>query len=137
MSDSQRVFQIHVNATPEATWAALTEPEHTKAWYYGSVARTTWEVGSPIEYVDEEGALQIRGEILSFDPPRSFGHTFIAVWGPEPDDQGSLTWTVEPDGGGSRITLVHIGGSGQETAEGSEYLLGAVKEYLESRSSPA
>lgn len=131
MSDNERVFRVHVNASPAAAWSALIEPERTRDWYFGSAARTTWEVGSPIEYVDRDGALQIRGEILSFDPPRSFGHTFVAVWGPEPDDQGSLTWSVEPDGDGSTITLVHVGGHGDETAEGSQQLLDSLKGYLD------
>ena len=129
--DSTRVFRVHVDASPEAAWAAITEPDRTRAWYFGSAARTTWEVGSPIEYVDEDGALQITGTVLSHDPPRSFSHTFIAVWGGAPDDQGVLEWVVEPDGDGCAVTLVHTGGHGEETASGSQHLVGALKEYLE------
>ena len=132
--DATRVHRVPVAATPDAAWAALTEPDATRAWYYGTAARTTWEVGSPIEYVDDDGDVQIRGEVLSHDPPRSFSHTFVAVWGGTPDDQGSLTWTVEPDGAGCTVTLVHRGGHGEETASGSEHLVSAVKAYLEGAS---
>lgn len=131
LATATRVFRVHVNAAPDAAWAALTEPDRTRAWYFGSAAKTTWEVGSPIEYVNDDGELQIRGEVLTYDPPRSFSHTFVAVWSGTPDDQGTLEWIVEPDGDGCTVTLVHVGGHGEETASGSEYLLGAVKAYLE------
>lgn len=129
--DSTRIFRVQVNAPPDAAWAALTEPDRTRAWYYGTAARTSWEVGSALDYVDDDGTVQIRGRVLAFDPPRSFSHTFVATWDGEDDDQGTLTWTVEPDGDGCTITLLHVGGHGEETATGSQYLLGAVKEYLE------
>ena len=131
--DTTRVFRVHVHASPEAAWAGITEPDQTRAWYFGSAARTTWEVGSPIEYVDEDGAPQITGTVLTYDPPRSFSHTFVAVWSGVPDDQGVLEWLVEPDGDGCTITLVHTGGHGEETASGSRHLVDALKAYLEAR----
>ncbi|MFS0706005.1 SRPBCC domain-containing protein [Cellulomonas sp. 179-A 9B4 NHS] len=128
---SERVYRVHVAASPEAAWAALTEPGRTRAWYYGTAARTTWEVGSPVEYVDGDGTPQIRGTVLAHDPPRTLSHTFVAVWSGAPDDQGVLTWTVEPEGDGCCVTLVHAGGHGTETAEGSAYLVEALKQHLE------
>ncbi|QCB94315.1 SRPBCC domain-containing protein [Cellulomonas shaoxiangyii] len=128
---TDRVYRVHVAASPEAAWAALTEPDRTRAWYFGTAAVTTWEVGSTVEYVDGDGTPQIRGVVLAHDPPRTLSHTFVAVWAGEPDDQGVLTWTVEAEGDGCRITLVHAGGHGAETAEGSAYLVGALQDHLE------
>lgn len=130
-STTDRVYRVDVAAPPDAAWAALTDPERTRAWYYATRAVTTWEVGSAIAWVDDDGAEQIRGVVLAHDPPRTLSHTFVAVWSGEPDDQGVLTWTVEPVGDGCRITLVHAGGHGAETAEGSAYLVGALREHLD------
>ncbi|WP_261165868.1 SRPBCC domain-containing protein [Microbacterium sp. Marseille-Q6965] len=128
--DGERMYRIETGATPQRTWAALTDPVRVRSWYYGTWPRTTWQVGSPLEYVDEDGEVQLSGTVLSYDPPRSFSHSFIATWGGGREDQGILTWTIEPEDGGSRVTLIHTGGHGAETAEGSKELVEALREHL-------
>jgi uncharacterized protein YndB with AHSA1/START domain len=127
---TDRIFRIEVAATPEATWRALTEPETVRRYYFDTTPRTTWEVGSTIDYVGDDGEVAMTGEVLAFDPPRSFRHTFVPLWSGEADDQGTLEWTIEPIEGGSRVTLVHAGGSGQETLEGSQQLVDALVDLL-------
>ena len=126
-----RIHTIRIDAPPERAWAALTEPDLVRRYYFDTALRTTWVVGSPVELVADDGTVAITGVLLAYDPPRSYSHTFIALWGDAPDDQGTLTWTVEPDGDGCRVTQVHSGGSGQETDDGSRELLAALKELLE------
>jgi uncharacterized protein YndB with AHSA1/START domain len=132
-----RVYEVEVAATPAAAWAALTDPDTVRRYYYGTAPRTTWEVGSPIEFVDDDGDAQIVGEVLEFEPPRRLAHTFIATWYGERDDQGSLHWEVAPSGTGCRITLIHRGAraqtrEGSETADGSRHIIDSLKELLES-----
>ena len=129
---ADRVYQLQIAATPEAAWAALTEPDQVRRYYFDTAVRTTWEVGSPIEYVGDDGEIAITGIVTTFDPPHSLAHTFIATWSEVPDDQGTLTWTIEPEGDGVLVTLVHSGGSGAETADGSQQLINDLKGYLES-----
>ena len=128
---ADRIYQVTIAATPEETWAALTDPDRVRNYYFDTAVRTTWEVGSPIDYVGDDGEVAMTGVVTSYDPPRSFAHTFIATWSETPDDQGSLTWTVEPHDEGTVVTLVHAGGSGAETADGSQELVGGLKAYLE------
>lgn len=126
-----RVFRVRIAASPEAAWAAITDPAETSRWYFGSEVRTTWQLGSPLEYyIDEK--LQITGRLLAYDPPRSFTHEFIAAWNDDREDQGTLNWTIEPDGDGCTVTLVQAGGHGQETADGSQHIVNALREHLES-----
>lgn len=132
-----RVYEVEVAATPAAAWAALTDPDTVRRYYYGTAPRTTWEVGAPIEFVDDDGAAQIVGEVLEFEPPRRLAHTFIATWYGDRDDQGSLHWEVAPSGTGCRITLIHRGAQaqtreGSETADGSRHIIDSLKELLES-----
>jgi len=128
---ADRVYQVRIDASPERTWAALTEPDHVRHYYFDTAVRTTWEVGSTIDYVDDDGEVAMTGVVTHFDPPRSFTHTFVATWGETPDDQGTLAWIVEPDGDGVIVTLVHAGGSGAETADGSQELVNGLKAYLD------
>jgi len=135
MTDNDRVYEIEVTASPDEAWAALTEPETVKRYYYGTSPRTTWEVGSVIDFVDDDGDVQLTGEILEFDPPRRLAHTFIATWYGERDDQGSLHWEVAPTAVGSRITLVHRGAraqtrEGSETSGGSREIIEALRDLL-------
>ena len=131
-----RIYEVAVAAPAAEAWKALTDPDTLRRYYYGTAARTTWEVGSPIEFVDDDGDVQIVGEVLEFEPPTKLAHTFIATWYGEPDDQGSLHWEVTPTTDGCRITLIHKGAradtrEGSETADGSRHIIDALKELLE------
>jgi len=84
---ADRVYEVEVTATPEAAWAALTDPATVRRYYYGTSPRTTWEVGSVIDFVDDDGAVQLTGTILEFEPPRRLAHTFIATWYGGRDDR--------------------------------------------------
>ena len=131
-----RIYEVEVSATPDAAWKALTDPDTVRKYYFDTAPRTTWEIGSPIEFVDDDGDAQIVGEVLEFEPPVRLAHTFIATWYGERDDQGSLHWEVTPTDDGCRITLIHRGAKaetreGSETADGSRHLIDALKELLE------
>ena len=107
-----------------------------RRYYFDTAPRTTWVVGSPIEFVDDAGEPQIIGEVLEFEPPTRLAHTFIATWYGEHDDQGSLHWEIAPTANGCRITLIHRGAraetrEGSETADGSRHLIDSLKELLE------
>lgn len=135
MSDD-RVYEVEVAASAADAWNALTDPATVRRYYYGTAPRTTWEVGSPIEFVDDEGVAQIVGEVLEFEPPLRLAHTFIATWYGADDDQGSLEWEVAPTGAGCRITLIHRGAradtrEGSETADGSRHIIEGLKQLLD------
>ena len=135
MAADDRVYQVEVTASPEEAWAALTDPATVRRYYYETTPRTTWEVGSRIDFVDDAGDVQLTGEILEFDPPHRLAHTFVATWYGGSDDQGSLHWEVAASGTGTSITLVHRGvraesREGSETADGSRYLIEALRDLL-------
>lgn len=131
-----RIYAIDVSVTPEKAWAALVDPDTVRRYYYGTAPVTTWAVGSPIEFRDDDGDAQIVGEVLEFEPPRRLAHTFIATWYGGRDDQGSLHWEIEPTSEGCRITLIHRGAKaetreGSETADGSREIIEALRAVLE------
>lgn len=130
-----RVYQVEVTATVDGAWAALTDPAIVSRYYFGTSPRTTWQVGAPIDFVDDDGDVQLTGEVLEFDPPRRLAHTFIATWYGGRDDQGSLHWEIAPTSTGCRITLVHRGAraesrEGAETSAGSRELIEGLRDLL-------
>ena len=133
---NDRIYEVDVAAPAADAWKALIEPDTVRRYYFGTYPRTTWEVGSPIEFVDDDGDAQIVGEVLEFEPPVRLAHTFIATWYGERDDQGSLHWEVVPTETGCRVILTHRGAradtrEGSETADGSRQLIEGLKSVLE------
>ena len=137
--NDDRIYEVEVAAPAEEAWKALTDPDTVRQYYYGTSPRTTWAVGSPIAFVDDEGEVQITGEVLAFEPPVRLAHTFIATWYGGQDDQGSLHWEIAATETGCRITLIHRGAKahtreGSETADGSRQIIEDLKVLLESES---
>jgi len=133
---TDRIYEVQVAASAEEAWNALTDPQTVRRYYFDTAPRTTWEVGSPIEFVDDDGDAQITGTVLEFEPPTRLAHTFIATWYGAEDDQGSLHWEISPTADGCRVTLVHRGAradtrEGSETADGSRHLIDSLKALLE------
>ena len=45
-AQATQVYSVFVRATPEQLWDAITKPEFTSKYFYGSVIDSTWEPGS-------------------------------------------------------------------------------------------
>jgi uncharacterized protein YndB with AHSA1/START domain len=63
--------QIDINASKENVWEALTKDELNKIWYAeyseGTTAKTDWQVGSKVTFVDSSGS-GIIGKIIESKP---------------------------------------------------------------------
>jgi uncharacterized protein YndB with AHSA1/START domain len=110
MSDLKHVYEVYIRTTAEKLWAAITDPETSEKYYYGTRVMSDWKPGSPITYDNGEGAHIITGEVLEIDPPKRLVHTF-AFSDPDhaQDKPTRVTWEIEPMGGVCKLTLVHDG----------------------------
>jgi uncharacterized protein YndB with AHSA1/START domain len=103
-----RTFDVQVKACPDAVWAALTDPEQTRRFFFGLTVHSDWQTGSTIVY---RGAPphQIIGEIVLAMRPNLLVHSIVdgpATCG-DIDPLVWVTWTIERvDAGGSRISLL-------------------------------
>ena len=71
MSDKPRfVYVTYIRTTPEKLWAALTDPQTIRKYWFGITAKCDWEPGSPWCLKFEDGRIADTGEILQADPPR-------------------------------------------------------------------
>lgn len=106
-----QVYQIFIKATPEAIWDAITKPEFSARYFYGSRVETTGEVGSPFRYHSPDGSSLWGDEtVLQSDPPRRLVVTWRSLYNPDLADEPAsrVTWQIDPqDGDYALLTVSH------------------------------
>jgi uncharacterized protein YndB with AHSA1/START domain/DNA-binding transcriptional ArsR family regulator len=103
-----KVLQIVIKTTPERLWAALTLPEYTQQYFFGSVWDSTFEPGS--HYSMKAGDFpMIEGTIESVDAPRKLVTTFHPLWSEAARNEGTsrVTYEIEPRGEVCKLTVTH------------------------------
>ncbi|HKO33401.1 MAG TPA: SRPBCC domain-containing protein, partial [Candidatus Limnocylindria bacterium] len=110
MGAPQHVFQVYIRATPERLWQAITDPAMTQIYYFNSRIESDFTVGSPLQYKQPDGSLDIDGEVLEADPPRKLVHSFTSKWDANEDPPTTVTWEITPMG--SETCLVSMTHSG-------------------------
>lgn len=136
MSEHTYVYVIHIAATPEKVWEALTRTEFWEKYFEEWKVESEWTAGAPLRFYSADGALFSVGEVVAADPPRSLTYTW-----PEPADKRvlelpeQLRWTIEPSGPGTvRLTLAHERLSDayyKSVSEGWPAVLSSLKTLLE------
>ena len=58
------VHEVTIRATPERIWAALTQGDLTKKYYYGTEIQGTIETGSAYVYYNPNGTVAADGRIV-------------------------------------------------------------------------
>ena len=108
-SKPRLVNQIIIRAPRERVWEAITTPEFTSRYYYGSTLKTDLTVGSPFTYHMPNGGPIVEGEVLASEPPNRLVHTYHSLWPPMNEDAPTkVTWELEAmPGGVTRVTVVH------------------------------
>lgn len=109
------VNQIIIKAPPERVWEAITTPEFTSRYYYGSALATDLTVGSPFNYAMPNGSPVIEGQVVESDPPNRLVHTYRSLWPPMNEDAPTtVTWELQPmPGGVTRVTVIHADFAGE------------------------
>jgi uncharacterized protein YndB with AHSA1/START domain/DNA-binding transcriptional ArsR family regulator len=138
-SKPRLVYQIIIQATQQRVWEAITTPEFTSRYYYGSTLKTDLTVGSPFTYHMADGSPIVEGEVVVSEPPNRLVHTYHSLWPPMNEDAPTkVTWELESmPGGVTKVTVVHEEFQG-ETATyqglqsgGWTWILSNLKTFLE------
>jgi uncharacterized protein YndB with AHSA1/START domain/DNA-binding transcriptional ArsR family regulator len=107
----KHVYEIYIRTTPQKLWDAITKPEFTRQYFYGSLVTSDWKVGSAVVHADESGRSLLEGKVLEADPPRRLVTTFAARFNhddaSQKDRPSRVTWEIEPRGDVCKLTLVH------------------------------
>jgi uncharacterized protein YndB with AHSA1/START domain len=135
-----QVYQVFIKAAPEQVWDAITQPEFTVQYFYGSVVESTLEPGTPwLGWSSDRSRQFVDGEVLESDPPRKLSHTWRALYDEETatEPHSRVSWEIEAqDGGITKLTVVHdrleeSPKTALNVAGGWSYVLSGLKTLLE------
>jgi uncharacterized protein YndB with AHSA1/START domain/DNA-binding transcriptional ArsR family regulator len=133
------VHEIVIRASIDEVWTALTKPEFTERYYYGSrVEMPSFEPGATYRYVGN-GAELLAGEILESDPPNRLVMTFNAKWDESllDDAPSRLTWELTEMGPAvTSLKVIHDGfdtetATYQQVAGGWPFIVSGLKTLVE------
>lgn len=114
--------EITVDASLEAVWRALTDPEMVSQYMYGTVMETSWEVGSPITWSGEwEGkSYQDKGTVLEVVPQQRLVMTYwssISGRPDRPENYVTVVYELAESEGGVKLTVTQDNNASQEEAD--------------------
>jgi DNA-binding transcriptional ArsR family regulator/uncharacterized protein YndB with AHSA1/START domain len=112
------IYQTYIVTTPERLWQAITDPELTSRYYYGTAVHSDWKAGSPLLYDYPDGTVAADGKVLEIEPGRRVVMEFNAVWDDaiKAEPPVKMTWEIESNGRTCKLTVTTEGlAPGSET----------------------
>lgn len=103
------VYVTFIRTTPEQLWTALTSPDFTKQYWFGTHHETDWKAGSPWQLVFADGRVADAGEIVEIDPPRRLVLRWRNEFMPELKAEGysQCVIDIEPMDDVVKLTITH------------------------------
>lgn len=101
MSKPAMIHVTYIETTPEKLWAALTQGEFTKLYWFGRRIESDWTIGTKVEFFDSaDDSLTDSGEVLVVDEPKTLAYTFKNEYLEEQANRpvGRVTFSIEPAG---------------------------------------
>lgn len=132
------VYKAYIRATVEEVWDAITNPEKTSQYFYGTLVESDWEVGSEMNYFYLDGSKASEGHILAIDAPKRLEFTFQALWDETLIAEGPCreVWALAEVNGMVELTIeLHDLGADSKTlndfSNGLPYIVSGLKSLLE------
>ena len=135
-----QVYSIFIRATPEEIWDAITKPEFTAKYFYGTEIVSLFEVGSDyLAYTPGRESVMVDGEVLEIDAPNKLVHTWRALYDDSmaSEQHSRVTWAIEAQNGGySVLTVTHdqlenAPNTAESVSGGWMFVLSGLKTLLE------
>jgi uncharacterized protein YndB with AHSA1/START domain/DNA-binding transcriptional ArsR family regulator len=134
----KHVYDVYIRATPERVWEAITTGELTQRWFYNTKITGDLKPGSTIRYLNEDGSSAVDGEVIEFNPPSKFVHTWRSNWGPDftGDRPSRVTWELTSMGATTLLRMTHDDFDGETAtyrsiSQGWAPILSSLKSLLE------
>jgi uncharacterized protein YndB with AHSA1/START domain len=101
-------YEIFIRTTPQALWAAITRPEHTQKYFFGTSLKTTLQPRTPFIYNMPDGSLASDGEVIEAQPNQALAHTWVIRYDPSLSDEKSVVrYKIESRGAAVKLTVTH------------------------------
>lgn len=96
MEKPVHIYKTYIRASVGEVWDAITNPDLTEKYFYGTRVQSEWTPGSEMTYVYPDGTLASTGHIISIDPPKRLEFTFHAQWDEALEAEGPCreVWTL-------------------------------------------
>lgn len=110
MAAPRHVFRIHIRATPDEVWRAITDSAFTREYFHRTAFESTLEPGAPMRYVMLDGSDAVVGEIEEVDPPHRLVMTWRALYDPAMAEEppSRVEWHLADSGEGvTQVTTIH------------------------------
>lgn len=109
MAKSIYVYVTYIRTTPEKLWAALTDAEFTRQYWFGMRCESRWTAGSPWKLVSGEGQVFDAGEIIEAMAPRRLVIRWQNQFKPELKAEGwsRCMMELEPVGTAVKLSITH------------------------------
>ena len=105
-----QIYTVFIRAPREKVWDAITRPEFTHKYFFGSEPTSTWEPGARLLWTEHgTGRELVDGEVVEYDKPRRLVHTWIVKYDAALTAEGPsrVTYELEETDGVTRLTAVH------------------------------
>ena len=101
------VYVSYIASTPEKVWAALTQPEFTRQYFFGRTVELEPKVGGTFILRMPDGRVDVQGRVVAHDPPRKLAVTWRVEWIEEMRKlpECLVTYEVEALDGAVRLTM--------------------------------
>jgi uncharacterized protein YndB with AHSA1/START domain/DNA-binding transcriptional ArsR family regulator len=134
----KHVYEVYIRTTPEQLWQAITDPDFTRRYFYGTAVESSWQPGATVVHRAEDGSPVLEGKVLDVAPPQRLVTTFIGAHDPEQakDRPSRVTWVIQPLGEVCKLTLTHDDFDGEtatyrDVGSGWNPILSGLKTLLE------
>jgi uncharacterized protein YndB with AHSA1/START domain len=100
-------YVTYIASTPEKVWAALTEPEFTRQYFFGRTVEVEPKVGGTFILRMPDGRVDVQGRVVACDPPRKLAVTWRVEWIEEMRKlpECLVTYEIEALKGAVRLTM--------------------------------
>jgi uncharacterized protein YndB with AHSA1/START domain len=109
MARSTFVYVTYIRTTPEKLWAALTDAEFIRQYWFGMHCECQWTAGSSWKLVSGDGQIFDTGEIVEAEPLRRLVIRWQHQNKPELKAEGDslCTMELEPSGTAVKLSISH------------------------------
>lgn len=105
-TETTNINRVFINASKETVWNTLVKTDEALPFFFGSVCETKagMSVGARYRMVSKNRKVaMVVGEVLRFDPPDVYSHTFTMTNIDEPPV--TVTYTLTEQNGGTEFEL--------------------------------